>query len=227
MLRVPAAQADTIVLLKAHILHASGDPVALSVCPAADIANYLSDAIEIRAVPGKGRGLFLTRPVTEDEPLLVERALERAVASHRLVGQEELIGRVLRRCAASATDDARVALLCGGPRESMTPAISMLTLQFSEPANAAAAPEQTRTACCSATHVRTVVKFYAFDATSSTMTSCALFLVAAFLNHAEERTAERVIEDGVFFLRARTALQAGTELNASYYTGAKPSQRNF
>ena len=59
------------------------------------------------------------------------------------------------------------------------------------------------------------------------LAGCALFLVNAFLNHAAERTTERVIEDGVLFLRARTALQAGTELTTSYFTGAAPAKWDF
>ena len=54
------------------------------------------------------------------------------------------------------------------------------------------------------------------------------------LNHANstERSTERVVEDGVMFVRARRALQAGTELTTAYFVdhgdpATKPAKWDF
>lgn len=76
MQKVPGVKPVELDKIRMHSLHAQGDLLALEKTQAADIANYYSSKIKIKMCPGndqKGRGLFLTQSVEEDEPLFVER----------------------------------------------------------------------------------------------------------------------------------------------------------
>ena len=144
-----------------------------------------------------------------------------AEGTQNTAAQQAVIGIALRRACARPVDNARLALLCGGPLDSDVPDMDIFRSAGECEAFAASAPK------CGEEHVRRIVKKNAFAGEEDDATG--LWVLASFMNHEPvySMTTIRTFEGPVMVVRAARDLPAGTELTTLYFNEGRGSAESW
>ena len=199
----------------------------------ADPTN-LYGPIKIMWANGKGRGLFLTEDVEEEQVILREQVFEYGFSSPPYKSLDILVLKLYNRVIIDGEFNALLATLTDGMRKMDLPKLEQLTVDASHAI--ALCPTLT------IENIQGIVKLNSFNYYNSdpiaqlssrsdseneeVVEGSALWLVTSFMNHDSKDPNTYRRQDGKFnTLTAARKLPRGTELTTRYHHSSKALQQ--
>ena len=204
--------------------------------------SNLYGPLEIQWAEGKGRGLFLTEDVEEDQVLLREEVFEYGFSTPSYKSIDVLVLKLYNRVIIDEDFNAVLATLTDGTSRGMSklPKLKQLAVDTNH----------SITFCPTLTieNIQGIVRLNSFNyydnnpftrlSSTSNSESCndngdevevegsALWLITSFMNHDSKEPNTYRRQDGKFnTLTAARKLQRGTELTTRYHHSAKALQQ--
>jgi len=198
--------------------------------------------LEVRLVPGKGRGVFSKRAINKGETVLAEWAYAHHVESPRTDGVESVTifnsdhsmdtlshaqaeQKALARSTRSPLDAARLHALYGGDKfgtqAQHAPPMSFFYYNDEPPA-------ELQVSVVSAAEVKAICDMNAFSIAVEGCTNdtdenqmkrgCGLWIMASLFNHDDRPNCSRFTsKDGLMIVTASEDISVGTELTLAYF----------